>query len=266
VKVEEFLGLEPVGDDLRFSLGRDLHGAFEGAFGGVVAACALLAARRLAAGRRPVSLDCRFLHPIPAGTLGARPRLVQEGRTISAVAVDLVDEQSRLAATASATFVDEAVLHPLDDAGMVRPGASVAYAEASPWEMRKTSVPIIGTLEPRVALTDPGLVATVLRVPFDHEDAGAEAACLVADMAVEPPLAADLGDSWIPHPSVDLSLRFAGSESGPEVAGVARLERIAAGLATVRVEVFSGVDLIAVGLSSALLLGMGVIHGGDRRR
>jgi acyl-coenzyme A thioesterase PaaI-like protein len=79
-------------------------------------------------------------------------------------------------------------------------------------------------------------------------------------------VSADLGDSWVPHPTADLSLRFAGSEAGPEVAGVARLERIAAGLATVRVEVFSGVDLIAVGLSSALLLGMGVIHGPDRRR
>lgn len=266
MKVEEFLGAELQDDDVHFALGRDLHGAFEGALGGVVAACALVAARRLSAGRRPVSLDCRFLHPIPAGTLCARPRLVQEGRTISAVAVDLVDTESRLAATASVTFADQASLHPLDDTGMVRPGASVTYAEASPWQMRKTSVPIVGTLEPRVALTDPGLVATVVRLPFDAEGASAEAACLVADMAVEPPVSADLGDSWVPHPSADLSLRFAGTEMGPEVAGVARLERIAAGLATVRVEVFSGVDLVAVGLSSVLLLGMGVIHGGDRRR
>jgi hypothetical protein len=109
-------------------------------------------------------------------------------------------------------------------------------------------------------------MATVLRVPFDPAGAAGEAACLVADMAVEPPVVADLGDTWVPHPNVDLSLRFAGQECGPEVAGVARLERIAAGLATVRVEVFSGVDLIAVGLSSTLLLGMGVIHAGAHQR
>jgi hypothetical protein len=50
------------------------------------------------------------------------------------------------------------------------------------------------------------------------------------------------------------------------MAGVARLERIAAGVATVRVEVFSGVDLIAVGISTALLLGMGVMRSTDHRR
>jgi acyl-coenzyme A thioesterase PaaI-like protein len=266
VNVEEFLGVTDQGGRLAFSLGRDLQGAFEGAFGGVVAACALVAARRELGERRPVALDCRFLHAIPVGTLRAEVRVVNEGRTMSVAAVDLIDGRQRLAATALVTFAAQDALHALDDAGMVRPGASVGYAEASPWQMRKTNVPIVGTLEPRVALTDPGLVATVLRVPFDPEGAGCEAACLVADMAVEPPVAADLGDSWVPHPNADISLRFAGTESGPEMAGVARLERIAAGVATVRVEVFSGVDLIAVGISTALLLGMGVMHSTDHRR
>lgn len=266
MNVEEFLGAGGSEDGVTFSLGHDLQGAFEGAFGGVVAACALVAARREVGDRRPVALDCRFLHPVPAGTLRADTRRVSAGRMMSVVSVDLIDGRGRLAATALASFAAQDALHPMDDAGMVRPGASIGYAEASPWEMRKTSVPIVGTLEPRVALTDPGLVATVFRVPFDPVGAGGEAACLVADMAVGPPVSADLGDSWVPHPNADLSLRFAGRESGPEMAGVARLERIAAGVATVRVEVFSGIDLIAVGISSSLLLGMGVVHSPDRPR
>ena len=71
--VEAFLGLDASGTDARFSLGRDLQGAFEGAFGGVVAACALTAARREVGERRPISLDCRFL-PNPHWVEELRPQ------------------------------------------------------------------------------------------------------------------------------------------------------------------------------------------------
>jgi len=73
-------------------------------------------------------------------------------------------------------------------------------------------------------------------------------------MSVGPPVAAELQGTGTPHPNPDLSLRFTGDDAGPEVAGVARLERIAAGVAAVRIEVFSGVELIAVGCSASLLL------------
>jgi acyl-coenzyme A thioesterase PaaI-like protein len=267
MKLLEFLGGEEMEDGMRFRLGRDLHGAFEGAFGGVVAACSLVAARMLAGGRRPVSLDCQFIRSLPAGEVIARPSLVRTGRTRTVVVVDVGDDRDDLAAGAVASFADPDFLHPFDDAGMVRPGASVAYKEASPWKLRTDVAPIVGTLEPRFKLTDPGLMATVLQVPWDGEDGtGAEAACLAADMAVGPPVAADLGDSWVPHPNPDLSIRFANDAAVREVAGIARLERIASGVAIVRVEVFSGIELLAVSISTSLLLNMGVVNPHEQKR
>jgi acyl-coenzyme A thioesterase PaaI-like protein len=254
----DFLAATPEDEGHRFSFGRDLHGAFEGAFGGVVAAACLHTARRTS-DRRPIALDCRFLRSIPAGEVTSVPEVVRVGRTLTVVLVRVFDAERELAALGTVSMAESRVLHPLDDAGMVRPGASVTYAEASPWQLRRADAPIVGTLEPRVALTDPGLIATVLRVPFDEPGTGPEASCLAADMAVGPPVAAELKKTWVPHPNPDLSLRFAGDEVGPEVAGVARLERISSGIATVRVEVFSGLDLVAVGISSALLLGLGAV-------
>ena len=167
----------------------------------------------------------------------------------------MFDGRERLAASATAGFVNEEALYSFDDGEMVRPGASVDYAEASPFQLRRSDAPIVGTLEPRVALTDPGLMATVLQVPWDEEGTGPEAACLAADMSVGPPVARELENGWVPHPNPDLSLRFVGEEVGPEVAGVARLERVAAGVAATRIEVFSGIDLVAIGSSASILLG-----------
>jgi len=52
MRAAEFLGGRPDEEgSWRFELGRKLHGAFGGAFGGVVAAATLVAARPLAEGR-----------------------------------------------------------------------------------------------------------------------------------------------------------------------------------------------------------------------
>jgi uncharacterized protein (TIGR00369 family) len=257
VSLYEFLNAEPVDDGLRAEVTRDMYGAFEGAFGGIVAVLALGAARNAADNRRPVALDARFLRGLTAGSVHARASVVRAGRTLTVVDVAILDANGGLSATASATSVDPASLHPLDDAAMVRPGASVTYAEASPFQLRRRDAPIVGTLGPRVALTSADLVATVLEVPWTEAGTAPEAACLVADMSVGPPVARELASEWVPHPNPDLSLRFCGDDTGPEVAGVARLERVAAGVATVRIEVFSGVELIAVGCASSLLLGIG---------
>jgi uncharacterized protein (TIGR00369 family) len=256
--VLDFLGGSVTDDGMVFKLGRELHGAFEGAFGGVIAAAALSAARTVAEDRRPIALDCRFLKGIAAGMVRARADVVRSGRTVTVARVLVEDEEGTVCATADASLANQEALHPLDDAGMVRPGASITYAEASPWQLRKADAPIVGTLEPRIATTDPGLLATVLRVPWDESDRAAEAACLVADMAVGPPVARELGDHWVPHPNPDLALRFALEDvDSAEVAGVARLERVGTGVAVVRFEVFAGLDLLAVGCSSSLLLGFG---------
>lgn len=250
----EFLSAQTVDDGLRAEVVPEHYGAYEGAFGGLVAALALAAARGRAPDRRPLSLDCRFIRGVRAGAVDVHTTLRRAGRTVSVVEVEVVDGSGEVAATATVGFVDPAQLRSIDDAGMVRPGASVQYAEASPFQLRRARVPVVGTLMPRVALTAAGLVATVLEVPWAEAGTAAEAACLAADMAVGPPVAAELQGTGTPHPNPDLSLRFTGDDAGPEVAGVARLERIAAGVATVRIEVFSGVELIAVGCSASLLL------------
>jgi hypothetical protein len=152
--------------------------------------------------------------------------------------------------------VDPQSLHVVDDAAMVRPGASVTYAEASPFQLRRADVPVVGSLGPRVSLTSADLVATALEVPWNEPGTGGEAACVVADMAAGPAVAPEIESDWVPHVTPDLSLRFCGHDAGVEVAGVARLERVTHGVATVRLEVFSGVELLAVGCSSTLLLGL----------
>ncbi len=255
MKLAEFLGARSTDGGTSFEITRDLYGAFEGAFGGIVAVCALAAARAEEPDRRPVALDCRFLRGLQAGRVDARPSVIRRGRTMSVLDVRVHDEHGDLAATALASFVEPGALHPLSDDHMVRPGASVTYAEASPFQLRRSDAPIVGTLGPRLKLTDPGLLSTVLQVPWEEPGTGPEAACLVADMSVGPPLERELEDEWVPHPNPDLSIRFIGERSEHEVAGVARLERVGAGVAAVRFEVFSAAELIAVGCSSSLLLG-----------
>jgi acyl-coenzyme A thioesterase PaaI-like protein len=254
VTLFEFLRAEATDDGLTAEITRDDYGAYEGAFGGLVAALSLAAARRVAEGRRPVSLDARFLRRLEAGGVHARAEVVRSGLTLTTVEVTVTDSHGVPCAVASTSFVDPTTLQDVDDAAMVRPGASVAYAEATPFQLRRRDVPIIGTLGPRVALTAPGLVATVLPVPWDEPGTAPEASCLAADMSVGPPVARDLDSDAANHPNGDLSLRFCADDAGPEIAGVARLERISAGVATVRMEVFSGVELLAVGCASSLLL------------
>ncbi len=65
--IKTFLGAQEHGDgDWTFELPTQVHGAFGGAFGGLIAACTVLASRSCAPGRTPVALDCRFLRALPA--------------------------------------------------------------------------------------------------------------------------------------------------------------------------------------------------------
>ncbi len=64
IDVDEFLGARGEGI---YTIRPETHGAFGGAFGGLVAAIAVRAARTVAPGREPVSLDVHFLRGVPAG-------------------------------------------------------------------------------------------------------------------------------------------------------------------------------------------------------
>jgi acyl-coenzyme A thioesterase PaaI-like protein len=260
MKALEFLGGQPVADgEWRFRLGRELHGAFGGANGGVLAATSLAAARSLAPGRVPAALDSRFVRGLTAGEARVVPTLLHGGRTLSCVSVDIIDERGKLCTRSTVSLVAPEALAPLDDAGHAgAPEGWVDYADGKPWALpgAGTEVPLIETFGPRLVGTGAKGYATAIRVHFDDPDSVPEAACIAADISVGPPVGAVAAARGTPMPNPDLSLRFCGAAPLADViVASARLERIGAGLATTRIEVWSGGVLAAIGISSTTLLG-----------
>ena len=241
----------------RFDLGRELHGAFGGAFGGVLAAVSVLAGQEQAAGRTPSGLDCRFLRGLPAGPAHVSAEVVTEGRTLTCISVDIVGSDERLATRATVSYTNPDALEPFESEGAPprsRPDVA-AHHDGKPWrEPPGVEIPILSTFDPRgVGRGDLGIATSVI-VPWDDPAAAAASACLAADMCVGPPVDLALTDGWTPHPNPDLTLRFTGAAPSPTMTGHGRLEDITSGLATVRVEVWSDDRLAAVGAASSLLL------------
>jgi acyl-coenzyme A thioesterase PaaI-like protein len=254
----EFLGGKYLGEgDWHFDLGRELHGAFGGTFGGVLAAVAVLAGQERAQGRTPSGLDCRFLRGLPAGPARVHTELVAEGRTLTCLSVDIVGSDDSLATRATVSYVNAAALELLDSSGSPsRTEPEVTeHADGKPWkEPKGVEIPILTTFDPRGVGRGELGIATSVKVPWDDPTAAAASACLAADMCVGPPVDRALSDGWIPHPNPDLALRFAAPSDEPTMTGHGRLEDITGGLATVRVEVWGGGALAAVGVASSLLL------------
>ena len=238
-----------------FAVGRERHGAFGGAFGGVVSACCVTAARAVAPDRAPASLDVNYVRGLPAGTALVTPTLLHGGRSLTTVSLDMADEAGRLCTRATVKLVALEALAAIEHQGAGDGPSALPYEEGTPWRNPPgREVPIVTTFAPRAAGRDPAAgIATALRVPWDEPGWAAEAACLAADICVGPPVAGAL-EQWVPHPNPDLSLRFASTHMGDEVVGWGRLERVEAGLATVRVEVRSGGVLLAAGVSMSMLL------------
>ena len=96
MRAAEFLGATPGKDGTwRFEIPRELHGAFGGAFGGVLAAAAIMAARATAVGRHPAALDIRFLRGLPPGAVTATPHVLHAGRTLACVCIDMSTDDGR---------------------------------------------------------------------------------------------------------------------------------------------------------------------------
>lgn len=188
----EFLAGRPRADgSWAFAIGRERHGAFGGAFGGVVSACCVAAARSVAPDRLPASLDVNYVRGLPAGTARMVPSVVHGGRSLTTVAVDAVDEAGRLCTRATVKLVAPDALARLDHPGPATGPAATRYAEGTPWRNPPDrEVPLITTFAPRAVGRDPAAgIATALRVPWDSPGGAAEAACLAADVCVGPPVA-----------------------------------------------------------------------------
>lgn len=235
--------------DWSFTVPASLHGAFGGAFGGVVASCTLVAARAAAPGRTPNALDIRFLRGLPAGDAVCASRVLHAGRSLSNVAVDLKDGTGRLCARSTISLVDPDVLEPFEQ----------MQATSRGWDDYETApqfpvvAPIVSVIDPRLVGRAGADVATACRIPWDDLGHSAEAACMAGDMAVGAPLGGT-APRGVGTPNPDISLRFCGEATTQVVIGIGRWERSANGVAMVSVEVWSGDALVAVGVSTALLL------------
>jgi acyl-coenzyme A thioesterase PaaI-like protein len=253
--IADQLGARPADDGATtLSFPREMHGAFGGAFGGLLAAGAVHVGRDAAPGRVPAGIDCHFLRGLRAGDTTATRALLHEGRSLTCVRVDLTDEQGRVATTATVTYVDPAALHPLDveDQPMPEPESWREWATPAGVE-----IPVVAVLQPRLAALAGGAIAAALRVPWDDPDdeLGAEAACLAGDFCVGPPVAAACEGAWLPHPNPDFSLRFGPVAAvGAEVVGVGRVVRIANGLAVVDVEVAADGRRYSAGAATSMVL------------
>ena len=239
----------------RFALGRELHGAFGGANGGVLAAACLVAARSLAPEREPAALDAHFLRGLRAGAARAVPTLLHRGRTLTFISVDLFDERGSLCTRATVTLVELRALVTLD--APAESGGWLAHEQGKAWARPSSAVavPLIDTFDPRVVGRDERGIATSTRVLWSEPGTCAEAACIAADISVGPPVGAATGGRPIPIPNPDLSLRFnARGELPRTLVATARLESLQAGLALTRIGVFASGALVAAGVSCTTLL------------
>ena len=250
--VIEFLGGKQEGDGRwAFALGEHINGAFGGVFGGAIAAACLTAARDVAPGRAPAGIDCRFLRALVGGA-AVTATVVHEGRTLSAVDVEVTDGRGRRTTVAGVTLVNLEVLHPMsvdaDRLDIPEAGGGVDWRNPP-----SAFAPIIEVLSPRMAKAADGGIACTIQVPWDEDALSPEAMCMAGDLAVGPPVGGAL-EAWVPHPNPDVSLRFGAPTATDPLVGVGRLKGIQSGIALVGIDVFGGGVLAATGVSYSLLL------------
>lgn len=216
-----------------------------------MAAAALIAARPLAPGRTPGSLDIQFLRGLGAGAATARATVLRSGRTLTATSVEVADGGGKLAARATIGFVDSAALDERPPMETTAPAVEKAMAWRAPGG---AIAPILDTLDPRIGPASDGGMACIITLPWDDPGAAAEAVCFAGDLCVGPPVARAMGDRYVAHPNPDVALRFLPGQVGREVTGIARTEAMAGGLALQTIRVYAGDALIGTGTSMSLLL------------
>jgi acyl-coenzyme A thioesterase PaaI-like protein len=254
---EAFLGGRRLDDDRwLFTIGAERHGAFGGAFGGLLAACCVHSARPLAPERVPTSVDARFLRGLGAGDAHLVTSVLHTGRSLTGVNVDVFDERERLCTRTLVYLVDRERLKDRSHPGTTqRPDGYRPWSEGKPWPHPPgLHVPIIDTFLPRFIGRDDRGEGVALPVPWQPPGHGAEAICLAADISVGGPVAAAFPGKATPAPNPDLSLRILSDVSGPDVAAFARVERIEHGVAAVRIEMWSLEGLVGIGACSSLLV------------
>lgn len=254
---ELFCGAQTSDTEWTFELTENFNGAFGGTNGGVLSAISVFVAR-VTSGRRPASVDSRYLRGFRPGRARVSINTVSQGRTLSAMQVAVVDDDDRLCTQSSVTLVEPgALVVELHQTNLdAAPPGLLAWEDGKPWQQPRAPmvIPLIDTFTPTALGGEDGEAITGSRVLFDDAELCAEAACIAADLSVGPPVArAVKGAAATPNP--DLSLRFCGSSApGERLVAACKLVAIDAGLAATRIGVWNASELVAIGVSTTTCL------------
>ncbi|MFP6808057.1 MAG: acyl-CoA thioesterase domain-containing protein [Pseudomonadales bacterium] len=256
--VERIGGIEIGSGKWQFDLAEELNGGFGGTNGGTLAAVCVFVARSVAPGRGPIGIDARFIRGFRPGQARLSATILNEGRTLTTVSVDVLTAQDKLATRATVSLVVPSALAQIDRQGThTPPEALVSFDQGRVWRQPKglPAIPLIDTFSPRLMGTGDSGIATGTKIIWDDPKATVEAACIAADISVGPPVAGALKGLPLAMPNPDISLRFTGADSMRDhLVSVCRLEGIVGGLATTSLDVWSGDTLIAVGVSTTTCL------------
>jgi len=243
-----------------FDLEKKYNGAFGGINGGVLSAISVHVARLESDHRQPIGLDSRYLRGFRPGQARVEYSVLNAGRTLSTVNVDIINNDNKLCTRSVVMLVNPEALAPLDSPGHIGTiDAPKAYEDCRTWpQPAGYSVPLIDTFQPRILAKDQHGLLTATQVIWDQPGTCAEAACIAADISVGPPVGSVVaGKASTPNP--DLSLRFCQDTELPEqMLASCRLESMINGLASTRIEVRAKQSIVAIGVSTTTCITMKV--------
>lgn len=243
-----------------FDLEKKYNGAFGGTNGGVLSAVSVHVARHASEGRQPIGLDSRYLRGFRPGHARIECSVLNAGRTLTTVNVDIINDEGKLCTRSVVMLVNSDALEPLDIEGNVGNIESHKnYDEGRTWPQPPGHVvPLIDTFQPRILARDEHGILTATKVIWDETGTCAEAACVAADISVGPPVGSVVaGKASTPNP--DLSLRFCQEAEMPDhLMASCRLESMIGGLAATRIEVRARKEIVAVGVSTTTCITMNV--------
>lgn len=254
---ERLNGQQLENGEWQYQLEEDINGGFGGSNGGVLAAICVNAARSVAIGRRPLGIDARFIRGFRPGTARVIPTVLNAGRSLTVVSVDIMTDQGKLATRGTVTLANPESLGNIDSPDI--PPADdelIAYEDGRIWrEPSQQPIPLIKTFSPRFLGKTSRGTATAVDTIWDEAGVLEESSCIAADISVGPPVAAALGGKRLAIPNPDISLRFTGADGHPSwLLSTCRLESIKNGVATTSLEVRNGEVLVAVGVSTTTCL------------
>jgi len=259
VKFTECFGGIKRGDgDWQFQLDETVNGAFGGTTGGVLAALTVHVARDFAPGWRLSGIDTRFIRSFRPGVASVTGTLVNAGRTLTTVQVDVNNAEGKLCTRALVSLVNPESLEALDYQGIEIPAGLLTAAQGKPWAKPKPplQIPLLDTFEPSFLGKTSSGFATGVKTIWDRDDHCAEAVCIAADISVGPPVMSALKGLRVATPNADISLRFCTEIELPAtLVASCRLESLVAGLASTRIEVWADNSLLAIGVSSTTCIG-----------